>query len=60
MVDIYTQKEICAHPSCHWEVEGGHSGIEARYENGVGEPSCYTHRDQTKDIDGAVNGNDHN
>lgn len=50
--DIYTGVQLCAHPSCHWEVDEGHSGIEARYVNERGEPACYSHRDPALDSEG--------
>ncbi len=48
---IFTGAALCAHPSCHWEVDGGWSGIEARYENDKGEPSCWSHRDEARFVD---------
>jgi len=42
--DIFNGAALCSHPSCQWETPDGWSGIEARYEDKDGNPSCFSHR----------------
>jgi len=41
--DVFTGKPLCWHPECQWAVNGGFSGIEARYRDKEGNPVCWDH-----------------